>query len=431
MHSHNVLLLLHHQMAANQQTQDDQLALLLMRRLRNRKQRRYWVRPWLHAERRLLYGHYDRLLAELRMEDQQSFFNFLRMPPDMFDELLNRVSPMITKQDTNYRKALEPGLKLAATIRHLASGDKYSTLQYDFRVARCTCSVFIPEVCQTIVDVLKDEVISCPVTPDEWRPLADEFLKRWNVPHACAAIDGKHVGIRKPPGSGPLYFNYKGFFSVVLMALVDADYKFVWIDVGGHGSMSDAQIYNASELKGCLEDGTIGFPDPDPMPNDDRDMPYFLLGDDAFGLRTYLMKPFSHRGLTEEELIANYRISRGRRVVENGFGILAQRWQVLFNTMMQGPDTVRLIIETCVCLHNLMRRKYPALQNAQLDIEDDEHNLIPGMWRESVNMQDIDVVRGPNRDTIAAKKQREYLKLYFNSPAGSVPWQNRMIRLPQ
>ena len=67
-----------------------------------------------------------------------------------------------------------------------------------------------------------------------------------------------------------------------------------------------------------------------------------------------------------------------------------------------------------------MRINYPALQNAQLDIEDDEHNLIPGMWRETVNMQDIDVVRGPNRDTIAAKKQREYLKLYFNSPAGSV-----------
>ncbi|XP_041350760.1 putative nuclease HARBI1 [Gigantopelta aegis] len=170
------------------------------------------------------------------------------MRPEMFDELLNRVGPRITKEDTNYRKALEPGLKLAATIRHLASGDTYSTLQYDFRVARNPCSVFIPEVCQAIVDILKGEVISCPVTPDGWRPLADEFLKRWNVPHASAATDGKHVAVRKPPGSGSLYFNYKGFFSVVLMALVDADYKFVCIEVGGHGSMSDAHIYNASEL---------------------------------------------------------------------------------------------------------------------------------------------------------------------------------------
>ena len=82
------------------------------------------------------------------MEDQQSFFNFLRMPPEMFDELLNRVGPRIRKMDTHYRKALEPGMKLAITIRRLASGDKYPTLQYAFRVARNTICMIIPEVCQ-------------------------------------------------------------------------------------------------------------------------------------------------------------------------------------------------------------------------------------------------------------------------------------------
>jgi len=57
-------------------------------------------------------------MRELRVEDQASFFNFLRMPPEMFDELLARIGPRIQKQDTRYRKALEPGLKLAVTIRH-------------------------------------------------------------------------------------------------------------------------------------------------------------------------------------------------------------------------------------------------------------------------------------------------------------------------
>ena len=62
--------------------------------------------------------------------------------------------------------------------------------------------------------------------------------------------------------------------------------------------MSDAQIFNESELKTCLVDGSIGFPDPTNLPNDDQPTPYFLIGDDAFGLRTFLMKPYAQRGLS-------------------------------------------------------------------------------------------------------------------------------------
>ncbi|VDI06291.1 Hypothetical predicted protein [Mytilus galloprovincialis] len=97
------------------------------------------------------------------------------MPPVMFDELLNRVGPRIKKTDTLFRRALSPGLKLAITLRHLATGDKYSTLQYDFRVARNSISKFLPEVCRAIVDEYKDEVISCPTDPNDWRAIADEF----------------------------------------------------------------------------------------------------------------------------------------------------------------------------------------------------------------------------------------------------------------
>ena len=102
----------------------------------------------------------------------------------------------------------------------------------------------------------------CPTTPEEWRAISDNFAERWNFPHTCGALDGNHVNCKCPPNSGSLYYNYKGFYSVVLVALVDADYKFIWADIGGMGSASDAQIYNASELKECVEDGSLGFPDP-------------------------------------------------------------------------------------------------------------------------------------------------------------------------
>ena len=108
------------------------------RRRRNRRNRSCWVHPWLSAERRLQFDIMTGLLAVLRMEVQPSFLNFLRMPPEMFDELLNRVVPRNRKMDSKYRKALEPGVKLLISIIHLTSGNKYPTLQYAFRVAQNT-----------------------------------------------------------------------------------------------------------------------------------------------------------------------------------------------------------------------------------------------------------------------------------------------------
>lgn len=80
----------------------------------------------------------------------------------------------------------------------------------------------------------------------------------------------------------------------MIIGFADADYKFLWVDVGGYGHMPDAQIFDASELKECLEGNSIAFPAADPLPND-KPTPYFILGDDACGLCTYLMKPYAQR----------------------------------------------------------------------------------------------------------------------------------------
>ena len=112
---------------------------------------------------------------ELRSEDQTSFKNFMRMPPEMFDELLTRVGPRITKQNTNYREALDPGLKLAPT---LASETKYHSMSYGGRVPHNTISLLIPKVCQAIIDEYKDEVMKCPTTAEEWRAISDKFARR-------------------------------------------------------------------------------------------------------------------------------------------------------------------------------------------------------------------------------------------------------------
>ena len=74
-----------------------------------------------------------------------------------------------------------------------------------------------------------------------------------------------------------------------------------------------------------MENGNAKLPPPEALPNDDQEMPYFIISDDAFSLRDYLMKPYPHTDLPTPERIFNYRLSRARRVVECAFGILVHR----------------------------------------------------------------------------------------------------------
>ena len=393
---------------------------------RRRRRRQMWVRPWLL--RRPLYGQYEKLMAELTAEDVGGFKNFMRMEPDLFHEVLARVGPRITKQDTFWRRALEPGLKLAITLRYLGTGNSYMSLQYGFRVAFNTISILVIEVCQAIIDEYSAEVMQCPVTPEAWKEVANGFYNRWNFPHCVGAIDGKHVAIRCPAKSGSLFYNYKGFFSIVLLAVVDAEYKFLYVDIGASGSGSDAGVFSQTELKEALESGNIGLPEPDNLPNDDQPVPYFIVGDDAFGLQTWMMKPLPHRNMSMEDRIFNYRLSRARRVVENAFGLLAARFRCLLTTMPQSPDRVCTITLACCVLHNLLRVRYPTAQVNAVDQENaDIHEIIPGAWRENAaNLPDMGHVFRGNTNR-AAKEMRQYLVSYVNSAAGSVPWQQDKI----
>jgi hypothetical protein len=99
--------------------------------------------------------------------------------------------------------------------------------------------------------------MKCPENAEEWRESARGFS------HALGDLDGAHVRIRNPSHAASLYCYYKGYFSIVL-ALVDADYRFIWIEVGANGAYSDAENFNSCELKQVIFDGSIDFPAPKP-----------------------------------------------------------------------------------------------------------------------------------------------------------------------
>lgn len=173
------------------------------------------------------------------------------------------------------RKPLKVGLKLAATLWILATGNSYASLQYSFRVDESTISKFVPEVCAAIIEVYKGEMLSCQKTGDQWKVVAQKFSSRWNYQNRLGAVNGKHVAIKKPPKSGSLFYNYKGFHSIVLMTVADAGYKYV--DVGAEGRASDGGTWKHCNLHEAVDEDRAGLPQQETLPNDDKPIPYHFV----------------------------------------------------------------------------------------------------------------------------------------------------------
>ena len=134
------------------------------------------------------------------------------------------------------------------------------------------------------------------------------------------------------------------------------------------------------------------------------------------------MKPYCGRRLSTEERTFNYRHSSARRVVENAFGIMAQRFRVLLSTMQHDVPNVRLIVTVCVLLHNLLRTRYPTFHRVFEDPP--AEGVEPGSWRQGLRLLDTKVVTGSNTSHKDGKKLRNLLKHYFCDPVGQVPWQH-------
>lgn len=81
---------------------------------------------------------------------------------------------------------------------------------------------------------------------EKWESITKEFETRANFPHCLGAVDGKYIRIINPLGS--MYYNYKGYSSVVLMAVADANYRFIYVDIGSYGKDCDSSVFKRSSL---------------------------------------------------------------------------------------------------------------------------------------------------------------------------------------
>ena len=200
------------------------------------------------------------------------------------------------------------------------------------------------------------EHFKTPKTREEWKKIAEKFYHRWNFPNGLGGVDVKHIVLQQPKNSVPHCRNHKGSDSIILMGMIGPEYEFLFADVGMNGRNYDGGNWSQSPLKLALESGLLNLPDPTPLPGRSKSIPYVCTGDDAFPFSSFMIKSYPQKGLTTEKHVFNYRLSRMRRISENGFGILVNRWGVFRRPFSLETEKVKVIALATISLHNWQRK---------------------------------------------------------------------------
>ena len=238
------------------------------------------------------------------------------MSPSRLGHLLSLVGQQLQRDPTR-RCVVSPGERLMITLRYICTGDSMLSQSFNFRVGLSTISGIIAGTCEILWKVLCPVYVRTPSSAKEWKRISEKYLEKWNFPHCIGALDGKHVAIERPRNAGSLFYNYKQFHSIVLMALVDADLTVIMVDIGEYGRDNDAAIFSHCEMGQRFSNGSLHVPPSELFGN--MMLPYVIVADGIFALKPWLIKPFSGRNLSEAEYLTKYLIT--------GFLVLGTQWR--------------------------------------------------------------------------------------------------------
>ena len=279
------------------------------------------------------------------------WYENFRMRKETFEYLCNKLRTYVSKQQTKMRQPISVEERVAVTLWYLSTGSEFRTVAWLFGISKSSVCLIVRETCEAIVHVLQKQMIKLP-KGDILDQVIEGFEFRWGFPNCFGAVDGTHIPVTPPSNCRTDYFNRKGSYSIILQGLVDFKYLFTDINVGWPGKVHDARVFRNSNIytKGCQ--GTLCPPRPRNI--NGTDVPLVILGDPAYPLLPWLMKPFPDNGrLNDGQKTFNYRQSRARMVVENAFGRLKGRWRVLLKRMEVSIDVAPIITSACCVLHNL------------------------------------------------------------------------------
>ena len=276
----------------------------------------------------------------------------LRMKRLTFVALCSELRPYLRKRISRFRLPVPVDQQIAVTLWRLATNVEYRTIAALFGLGISTVCSIVLKTCSIIAEHLLPRYVCMP-SEDKLREIVGEFENLWGFPQVVGAIDGSHIPVLKPKESPSDYYNRKGFYSILVQAVVDSRGRFLDVTIGWPGKVHDARVLVNSNFYHRAMAGQL-LPDWKRVING-VEVPLLILGDPAYPLLPWLQKAFPATGtLTEQQRHFNYRQSRARMVVENAFGRLKGRWRCLLKRM----DYYKIkhatdVIASCIVLHNV------------------------------------------------------------------------------
>ncbi len=260
-----------------------------------------------------------------------------------------------------------------------------------------TICTIVSEVSQAIVDCLWDQEVGSlmPKSEADLCKKMHEMEETWQFPCCWSAVDGCHIPIKCPAGgleSSKEYQNFKNFYSVILMAMVDYKYRFIWGSCGFPGNTHDSIIFQSTDIWTSIMENEAILKTGKEV--EGVHIPALIFADAAFQGK---MKPYGNAVLTAKQRYFNYRLSRARMVTEGAYGQLKGCWRILHRKCESSAKEVKIITLACVILHNICLS-----QNDQLprywDITTDLKTN--GEIREMLDMTKAKKVKDSEKETI-------------------------------
>ena len=338
--------------------------------------RRAWV---FHRQFNEFDVYYDADLNTSKDLDPNYWIAHYRMGRETFEYVCRNVYDYIVKEELNMRETIPVPKRVGIAIWWLANGGSYRSVGQTFGVSPSIVGRITKDFVGALVH-LRNEFISWPQTQEQCIRSVDTFKDLSPLPNLFGAIDGTHIEIMAPENSTVDFFDRKQRYSLGCQGICDGKLKFLSMSAGFPGSVHDSRILRNTWIFQTANEGNI-MQTPVFQLNALNSIKPFLVGDAAYPLTDWLIKPFQHSNNMEHHQRAfNLALSQARVCIERAFGSLKGRWRILLGKVCLEPSYAADVVMACSVLHNICQeRNEPTAEvidpyNDHEDANTNQHN---------------------------------------------------------